>query len=74
MTRVTSTPPLQPKKTSGRSPALLLEDRGIQVVPAGPGLQAARPGNLQRDGIHLTARGHEIVAETLLPRVIEALR
>jgi acyl-CoA thioesterase-1 len=51
-----------------------LRARGIQIVPAGPGMQAAMPGNLQRDGIHLTARGHEIVAETLLPRVIEALR
>ncbi len=51
-----------------------LRARGIHVVPAGPGMQAGAPGNLQRDGIHLTARGHEIVAETLLPRVIDALR
>jgi acyl-CoA thioesterase-1 len=48
-----------------------LKARGIIIVP-----WAMRPPvNLrQADGIHLTAEGHKLAAEQLVPRVIDALK
>ena len=48
-----------------------LRSRGIKIVPE---LSSKMPLNLkQADHIHLTAEGHRVYAEELLPRVIAAL-
>jgi acyl-CoA thioesterase I len=48
-----------------------LKERGIKVIHESAG--GVSPAYRQADKIHLTAEGHKLVAERLLPRVISAL-
>jgi acyl-CoA thioesterase I len=48
-----------------------LKERGITVIHESAG--GVSPAYRQADKIHLTAEGHKLVAERLLPRVISAL-
>lgn len=50
-----------------------LRGRGIPVVRVAAAFEAVRSGNLQADGIHFTARGHELIAAHILDDVITAL-
>lgn len=50
-----------------------LEARGISVIRAAAAFEAARPGNLQADGIHFTAAGHAMIARLLVDQVAAAL-
>lgn len=47
--------------------------REIAVIRAAAAFAAARPGNLQADGIHYTAAGHERIASLLVVDVRSAL-
>ena len=50
-----------------------LRSRSITVVRVAAAFEAARPGNLQGDGIHYTERGHELIAQFILKQVADAL-
>lgn len=51
-----------------------LKERGIPVVRVAAAFAAARDGNLQADGVHYTARGHELIAALILDEVVAMLR
>jgi acyl-CoA thioesterase I len=51
-----------------------LQARGIRVINVTAAFQSARSGNLQGDGIHLTARGHERFAQGLVDDVANAMK
>lgn len=50
-----------------------LAARGIRVIRVARAFEVARPGNLQPDGIHFTAAGHQRVAALLVDDVAAAL-
>lgn len=50
-----------------------LEARGIRVIRVASAFAAARPGNLQSDGVHYTEAGHDLIARLLVDRVAAAL-
>ncbi len=50
-----------------------LGQRGIRVVRVAVAFERARDGNLQADGIHFTARGHELIAQELMAEIVAAL-
>jgi acyl-CoA thioesterase-1 len=51
-----------------------LAQRGIAVLRVAAAFKAARSGNLQDDGIHYTALGHEAIATQLIEEVMAGLR
>ena len=51
----------------------VLQQRGIDVIRVAAAFEAARPGNLQPDGIHYTATGHTMIARLLVDDVASAL-
>lgn len=50
-----------------------LRARGIPVVRVAAAFEAVRDGNLQPDGIHYTARGHEMIAAHIIEEVVQLL-
>lgn len=51
-----------------------LKARGIRVINVTAAFQAARSGNLQGDGMHLTVRGHERFAQALVDEVASEMK
>jgi acyl-CoA thioesterase-1 len=51
-----------------------LEARGVAVLRVAWAFAAVQPTNVQADGVHLTVRGHELLAEHLVDEVAAALR
>ena len=51
-----------------------LAARGIRVIDVSGAFQSARSGNMQADGIHLTVRGHEQFAQSLVDQVASAIK
>ncbi|KAF0131446.1 MAG: hypothetical protein FD152_2025, partial [Xanthobacteraceae bacterium] len=51
-----------------------LSGRGVKVVNAQPVVRSALQRYAQHDGVHLTAQGHQAVAQALLGSVRQALR
>ena len=50
-----------------------LNARGIAVIRVAAAFEAAQPGNLQPDGIHFAAAGHDLIARLLIDHGAAAL-
>ena len=50
-----------------------LTARGVKVLRVAAAFDAARPGNLQPDGVHYTVAGHDLIARLLVDQVVAVL-